>query len=87
MTAPEFKVGDLVDWTPHHPALPTPPHAFKVVRVIPAAGHLEHAYWCAPHVPPKVRTLRNGRTVEEFPNWEALIGESSLRLHEVAVAA
>lgn len=77
MSAPLYKVGDLVDYTPHHPAFPKPNHPFSVTRV-DAGGDGRHGYWIAPVVPPKTRKLRNGRVVEEAPNWVAVVGESEI---------
>lgn len=78
MTPPLFVVGERVDYTPHHPAFKKPDHPFQIVSVM-RHDDGSACYWIRPLRDPVTRTLRNGRVVQETPNWEALVGEKQLQ--------
>jgi len=70
--------GDRCMYVPHHPAFKAPeePH---VIREILPRDDGSHSYWIEPTGPVRTRTLRNGRVVEDRPNWQCLVARSELR--------
>jgi hypothetical protein len=72
-----FKVGDLCQYVPHHPALGVPKYPVRIVRITNFDSH--PSYWVTPIGPEREVKKRDGRIVIERPSHQTVVGESELR--------
>lgn len=72
-------LGALCVWVPHHPALQPLDYPVRVTRIVGEPGR--PSFWCAPIGPIRQRIMRDGRVVEQAPNFELLCGAAQLRPH------